>query len=147
MAGRLTIYSIYKLGRAGRYYLLQTDQPGYANASQSQQDAAQAIEQASRQRLLTMLQQALPPDERQFCELIGELQELPVGDALFTAFNYTELPIYYLDTRHGYPWLILGEAASGEEFLAEVEATEELLALQPVGSPIRIVVTLVRERA
>lgn len=144
MASRSTIYSIYKLGLAERYYLLATEQPGYSNVSQSQQEAAQAVEQASRQRLLASLLHALPLQERQLCELIGELQELPVGEAMMTASSYTELPVYYLHTRYGYPWIILGSAASEKEFLMEVEATEELLALQPTGLPTRIVATLLR---
>jgi hypothetical protein len=144
MASRLPIYSIYKLGRLGHYYVLQTEQPSYSNVSQSQQDAAQQIEQESRQRLLTQLLQALPLEERLLCEFIGELQDLPVGDALYTAPNYTELPVYYLHTQYGYPWIILGSADSEKEFLAEVEATEELMALQPSGPLIKIVATLVK---
>jgi hypothetical protein len=144
MASRLPIYSIYKLGRLERYYVLQTEQPSYSNISQSQQDAAQQIEQESRQRLLTQLLQTLPMEERLLCEFIGELQEWPVGDILCTAPNYAELPIYYLHTRYGHPWIILGSAASEEEFMDEVEATEELLALQPSGLPTKIVAVLVR---
>jgi hypothetical protein len=144
MASRLLIYSIYKLGRTGRYYLLQTEQPSYSNTSQSEQDLAQGIEQQSRQRLLAQLLQALPLEERLLCEFIGELQDWPVGDALYTAPNYTELPVYYLATHYGHPWIILGSANSEKEFLAEVEATEELVALQPSGPLIKIVATLVR---
>ena len=94
MASRSTIYSIYKLGLAERYYLLATEQPSYSNVSQSQQEAAQGVEQASRQRLLAPLLHVLPLQERQLCELIGELQELPVGEAVMTAPSYTELPVY-----------------------------------------------------
>jgi len=144
MASGLFIYSIYKLGRLARYYVLQTEQPNYAHSSQSQQEAAQQTEREIRQRLLTQLLQTLPLEERPLCEFIGELQELPVGDALLTAPNYAELPIYYLPTHYGYPWIILGSATSEGEFMAEIEATEELLALQPSGPPTKIVATLVR---
>jgi hypothetical protein len=144
MASCIPIYSIYKLGRAERYYLLQTEQPGYSNVSQGQQDLAQHIEQESRQGLLALLLQALPLDERLLCELIGELQDSPVGEDLFTAPSYSEWPVYYLHTHYGYPWIVLGTATSETEFLAEVAATEELVALQPIGPPIKIVAVLVR---
>jgi hypothetical protein len=144
MASQLPIYSIYKVGRMERYYVLQTEQPGYSNVLQSQQDAAQQSEQESRQRLLAHVLHTLPMEERLPCEFIGELQEWPVGDALCTAPTYTELPVYYVPTQYGHPWIILGSAASEEEFMAEVEATEELLTLQPSGPPIKIVATLVR---
>jgi hypothetical protein len=144
MASCLPTYSIYKLGRAERYYLLQTEQPGYSNVSQSQQDSAQIVEQESRRRLLTQLLQALPLEEQLFCEFIGELQGWPVGDVLYTAPSHTELPIYYLPTRYGHPWIVLGSANSEEEFLAELEATEELVALQPIGPPIKILAILIR---
>ena len=144
MASRLPIYSIYKLGRAERYYILQTEQPGYSNVSQGQQDVAQQLEQESRQSLLTLLLQALPLEEQPLCEFIGELQDWPVGDELVTAPSYSEWPVYYLHTHYGHPWIILGTATSAAEFLAEVAATEELVALQPIGPPIKIVAVLVR---
>ncbi|MDJ0367237.1 hypothetical protein QMK33_18975 [Hymenobacter sp. H14-R3] len=144
MARRLTIYSIYKLGLAERHYLLQTEQPEYANVSQSQEDTAVAAEQASRQRLLAQLLQALPLLERGLCEFVGQLQDLPVGEVLYTAPSYAELPVYYGYTRYGYPWVVLGTAASENAFLAEVEATEELVGLQPIGPLTKIMVTLVR---
>jgi hypothetical protein len=144
MASRLPVYSIYKLGRAERYYLLQTEQPGYSNVSQRQQDFAQSVEQESRQCLLTLLLQTLPLDERLLYELIGELQDWPVGDELLMAPSYSEWPIYYLHTHYGHPWIILGTATSEMAFLAEVAATEELVALQPIGPPIKIVAVLVR---
>ena len=144
MASRLPIYSIYKLGRAERYYLLQTEQPGYSNVSQSQQDSAQTVAQEGKKRLVAQLLQALPLEEQLLCEFIGELQDWPVGDALCTAPDYTELPVHYTHTQYGYPWIILGSADSEEEFLAEVAATDELMALQPSGPLIKIVVTLIR---
>jgi len=144
MASRLPIFSIYKLGRLARYYVLQTEQPSYANSSQSQEDAAQQTEWESRQRLLAQLLQTLPIGEQPLCEFIGELQDWPVGDALLTAPNYAELPVYYMHTHYGHPWIILGSASSEGEFMAEVEATEELLALQPSGPPTKIVAMLVR---
>jgi hypothetical protein len=146
MASRVPIYSIYKLGRAERYCLLQTEQPGYSNVSQGQQDLAQHLEQESRQGLLALLLQALALDERLHCEFIGELQDWPVGDDLLMAPSYFEWPIYYLHTHYGHPWIILGTATSEMEFLAEVVATEELVALQPIGPPIKIVALLVRAR-
>ncbi|RZJ69030.1 MAG: hypothetical protein EOO45_14040 [Flavobacterium sp.] len=138
MAVELTIYSIYKLTGKGSYFLLRTLRPGYSNVSQIEEDIAVSAEQTSRERMLKQISPA-------GFELIGELQNYPVGDTLFSVEAKSEVDIYYMETGFGHPWVVLGTASSEEEFLSELEDDEDLMRLKPVGSPIKITATFFTE--
>lgn len=138
MAAELTIYSIYKLQDGDKHYLLKTERPAYSNASQSEEDRAERIETNNRDRLLESISPA-------GFELVGELQNYPVGDVLYALKGSSVLEIYYMETEFGHPWVVLGTAGSEDEFLSELNDDEDLLRLKPIGQPIKITVTFVTE--
>ncbi|MEL1244801.1 hypothetical protein AAEO56_11055 [Flavobacterium sp. DGU11] len=138
MAAELQIYSIYKLQDEDKYYLLRTERPAFSNASQSEEDAAGTAEQNNRSRML----KHISPDG---FELIGELQNSPVGEALYAASGKRGLDIYYMETEFGHPWVVLGNATSEEEFLSALDDDEDLLRLQPIGRPVKITVDFLTE--
>lgn len=142
MAAELTIHSIYRLTGESRYFLLRTERPEFSNASQEQEDITVAAEQDVRNRMLHRISEFFGHGGLEF---IGELQNYPVGDALYSAVGKTALEIYYIRTQFGHPWIILGDAASEEAFLSEIEADEDLVRLMPTGHPIKIKVTLYAE--
>ncbi|AWH84711.1 hypothetical protein HYN59_06065 [Flavobacterium album] len=138
MAAELNIYSIYKLRNEDKYYLLRTERPGFSNASQMEEDLAEAAEEEQRNR---MLEQVSPAG----FDFIGELQNAPIGDALYTENGKANLEIYYMETEFGHPWIVLGNAPSEEAFLAELNDDEDLLRLKPVGKPVKIRVAYLTE--
>ncbi len=131
MAAELKIYSIYKLQDEAKYYLLRTERPAFSNASQNEEDAAGTAEQNDRSRMLKHISPA-------GFELIGELQNYPIGEILYAANGISELDIYYMQTEFGHPWIVLGTAATEEAFLSELNGDEDLLRLKPTGRPIKI---------
>lgn len=143
MAGHFSIFSIYKL--RDTYYLLRTGQPGYDNASQAQQDSAEKIEQQKRERMLEILARNHNGSDKATFDFIGELQGYPIGDKLYGENGGFELDIYYLDTEFGKPWIILGNADSETEFMAELNNDEDLMGLKPIGEPKHISATFVTE--
>ncbi|MCW4468126.1 hypothetical protein OGH69_04040 [Flavobacterium sp. MFBS3-15] len=136
MAGGFTIYSIYRLTGEGRYFLLRTVQREYSNASQAEEDAAVAAEQHIRSQMLQRISTA-------DFELVGEMQNYPIGDALYAPNGNMVLDIYYMETAFGHPWIILGTARSEEAFLSELEEDADLLRLEPIGKPVKIEVTFI----
>jgi hypothetical protein len=142
MAAELTIYSIYRLNGERRYFLLRTERPEFSNASQVEEDMAVAAEQDVRDRMLHRISEFFGHGGLEF---IGELQNYPVGEAIYSAAEKARLEIYYIGTQFGHPWIILGDAASEEAFLSEIEADEDLARLGPTGQPIKIEVTFFTE--
>jgi hypothetical protein len=142
MAAELTIYSIYRLTREGRYFLLRTERPEFSNVSQVEEDIAIAAEQDLRNRMLHRIIEFFGHGGLEF---IGELQNYPVGDALNALNESSVLEIYYTVTEFGHPWIILGTAGSEEEFLSGLNDDEDLSRLNPIGRPIKITVTFVTE--
>lgn len=126
MAGEIDIYSIYRTGD-DKYYLLRTVQPGFSNASQSEEDSAIKTERDGRGR---MLKQLAP---NQNIDFIGELQGCPIGERLYARHGKEELNICYMETDFGHPWIIIGHADSDAGFLTELNDDEDLLRLKPVG--------------
>ena len=126
MAGEINIYSIYRTGD-DQYYLLRTIQPGFSNASQSEEDSAVKNEQDERSRMLKQLVQ------NQHIDFIGELQGYPIGERLYARHGKEELNIYYMETGFGHPWIIIGHADSDAGFLTELYNDEDLLGLKPIG--------------
>jgi hypothetical protein len=138
MAAELKIYSIYKLQDEDKYYLLRTERPAFSNASQSEEDAAESTGQNNRSRMLKQISPGA-------FEFIGELQNSPIGEALYAASGKGGLNIYYMETEFGHPWVVLGTANSEKEFLSELDEDEDLLCLKPVGSPIKITAAFLTE--
>ena len=145
MASKLKIFSIYKTQNADKYFLLQTTLPSFSNASQSQEDLAEKIEQYKRKYILEQIRKYHIQNDKTNFDFIGELQDYPIGDKLYLDNGNLELNIYYLETEFGQPWIIIGNANSVEEFLAKLNEDEDLLSLKPVGEPKQIKTTFLTE--
>lgn len=137
MASELTIYSIYKTQNEDKYFLLRTERPGFSNAYQTQEDMAYTIEQQKRDYMLAQLGTNF--------ERIGEHQDYPIGEVLYLDNGNLELDVYYMETKSGWPWVILGTANSESEFLTQLNDDDDLLRLDPVGQPKHIKATFVIE--
>ncbi len=143
MASQGYIFSIYKAAPTGKYYLLRTTRREFRNAAQREEDDAVQEEANKRVQLLTHIAATFHPDAKTSFELIGELQGLPIGNALYEAKDGETLSIYYQQTAYGHPWIILGTAPSEATFLAALKEDEDLLALNPVGKLQQIHATFV----
>ncbi|MEO4005042.1 MULTISPECIES: hypothetical protein [unclassified Flavobacterium] len=144
MASELTIFSIYKIQNEEKYFLLRTERPGFSNASQVQEDLAYKIEQDKRNHILDQIGENYQNKKTSF-ELIGELQDYPIGEELYRDNGNFELNSYYLETESGWPWIILGTANSETEFLTALNDDDDLLRLEPIGQPKQITATFVIE--
>lgn len=142
MASELTIYSLYRHVGEGRYFLLRTERPPFSNASQAEEAAADAKELNKRDTMLHWINEEFGNNGLEF---IGEMQNYPVGEALYSAIENTKVEIYYVETQFGHPWIILGTATSEEAFLSEVEADEDLQRMELSGRPVKIEATFLTE--
>ena len=138
MGSELTIFSLYRHRQAGFFVLLRTKRPPFPNYSETQADLANELEKSCREVLLRHVATVLRLSESEAFELIGELQDLPVGEVLLTASRGITAKVFYMHTGYGYPWIILGTASSEAAFLEELGEDEALLGLRPVGRPIVI---------
>lgn len=145
MASELTIFSIYKTSTEEKYFLLRTERPGFSNAYQNQEDLAYEIEKHKRDYMLSLIGKKVAPNSQTDFELIGELQDYPIGDKLYLGNGNLELEIYYMETEFGKPWVILGTANSETDFLTELNDDDDLMRQNPVGEPKRINVTFLTE--
>lgn len=145
MASELKIFSIYKTKSEDKYYLLRTERPSFSNASQTQENLADKIEQNKREYILDQIGKKYDQNQQVNFDLIGEFQGYPIGDKLYLQSGNLELNIYYLETEFGKQWIIIGNANSEKEFLTELNDDEDLLRLKPVGQPKQIKAIFVTE--
>ncbi|GAA4035601.1 hypothetical protein GCM10022409_20390 [Hymenobacter glaciei] len=138
MGSELTIFSLYRNRGTEHFVLLRTVRPPFPNYSQTQDDLAYQAEQTRREALLNHVAATMGIGERAAFELIGELQDLPVGEELMKASGGVMITVFYLHTEYGYPWVILGTGSSEAGFLKELREDEDLLSLKPIGKPIVI---------
>lgn len=134
MASELKIFTIYSIQKEEKYFLLQTERPGFSNASQIQENAADKIEQNKREYILTQIGKNYNRNDKTNFEFIGEFQGYPIGDKLYADKGNIELNIYYMATESGWPWIILGTANSETGFLTELNDDDDLLRLKPIGA-------------
>ena len=144
MASKMNIFSIYKAQNSENYYLIRTERPSFSNFSQNQENLAYSIEQDKRNYILLQIKSANSKNLIDF-EFIGELQNNPIGDRLYAHNGSSGLNIYYMETEFGQPWIIIGNASSETEFLAELNEDEDLLKLKPIGKPKHIEATFITE--
>ncbi len=136
MAASTNLYSLYRTAQ-GRFVLLRTTRRGYSNVSVSDEDAAVADEQNRRNQLLAGITgNAI---------LVGECHALPVGDELYAQSHYGTIPVFYQQTDYGYPWILIGCAASETAFRKAVTNDEDLMALKPTGAIIRVSALFITE--
>lgn len=146
MASLINIFSLYKLtlsDEGEEYLLLRTEQPSYSNADQVQENFANQIETQKRQLLLSLYINQYAKCSQ--VEFIGELQECPFGDRLYSDKGRFKLPIFYQHTEHGYPWIILGNANSISDFENELKEDSDLMSLKPTGTIKQIDASFITE--
>ncbi|GGC12784.1 hypothetical protein [Dyadobacter sediminis] len=80
-------------------------------------------------------------------EMIGEFHNssLEEYNQLHSAYGMFELPVIYMNTSFGFPWIVLGSFNRIDDFNRELFLKTDLLALSPVGQPQQITATLLTE--
>jgi hypothetical protein len=130
----LDIFSLYGFEGEGCRHrlLLRVGRPEFSNADEG--DYARAVEAADRQRdaLRALFEAEVLAGEcaaRHTASLEGELQSSPAGDELSEGRGGRHVELWVAETRFGRPWVVLGTAASEEEFWRAVEQDEDLSRL------------------
>lgn len=136
MAGGHYIFSLYKTSdEIPQYFVLRTVLPAFRNSSQTEEAESWEAESAGRLKLLEMIGKE---NNTERLELVGEYHGYPEGDIFYLESGASNIPVYYLATDFGKPWIIFGTSASEEEFVTMVENDEDLRALNSVGKPVKI---------
>lgn len=139
MAGEQDIFSLY-ITNGRKYFLFRTVRPDFNNASQSQED--ESWQQESEQRNVLMNHVGELYAQKVFAR-VGELHGYPIGDVFYSDYGNPKVPVYYMQTDFGEPWIVFGTADSEEEFLTKLTEDDDLQALNPIGKPIKIDVCFV----
>lgn len=134
MAIEQEIFSLY-ITNSGQYFLFRTVRPDFSNASQGQEN--DSWEQESKQRDMLMNYVGELYAQKVFAR-VGELHGYPIGEVFYSDFGNPHISLYYMQTEFGEPWIVFGTADSEEEFLTELQDDDELLALKPIGKPIKV---------
>ncbi|WP_082213076.1 hypothetical protein [Dyadobacter psychrophilus] len=147
MATNIQIFSIYSVtsGVNTNFYLIRTMQPGYSNSSYTQQEMTESIETKKRNKILQLVAGNYENGVSQEFQFVGEFQEFPVGDKLYSKYGIDQMHIWYIETKFGHPWVIIGEATSEDQFLNDINSDEDLLDLHPTGRPKNLRVRFVTE--
>lgn len=136
MAGGHHIFSLYKTSdETPQYIVLRTVLPAFRNSSQAEEEKSWKAESAERLNLLELIRKQIGKDG---FERIGELHGDPIGDIWYSESGAPLVPVYYMQTEFGKPWIIFGTADSKDKFLTELAYDEDLQRLNPLGKPIRI---------
>ncbi len=136
MAGGHYIFSIYKTsGSLSQYFILRTVLPDYRNWSQTEEEKSRKAESVERLRFLEFVKKQTGTDE---LEIVGEFHGLPDGEVFYQDHGHPKIPVYYMQTDFGKPWIIFGKAGSEEEFLEAIANDEDLQILNPVRTPVRV---------
>ena len=133
MAGNFYIFSLYKIHNEDKFFLIRTQKPSFSNTSESDEEAAEKIENEKRTYILDQIKSRYTHHNTAHLDCVGKLQNYPIGDKLYLNNANFELDIFYLETEFGWPWIILGNADSENEFLSELNDDEDLLRLKPLG--------------
>lgn len=112
--------------------LLRAARPGWSNADQAAQDAADAFVDSALRHLRGWWERhRLPVDcpRPHTARRLGVLHEVPVGDALCEP-GLRSVDIWVAPTGYGAPWVVLGTAPTEDDFWREV-GDSDLAALRP----------------
>jgi hypothetical protein len=121
-------------GGCEHHLLVRASRRSNANANQADEDAASAEVERERDRLeeeyaATILRDTC--DAAHTRTVVGEMQEAPVGDELYSDASRRRLRVWVAETAHGAPWVVLGTADSEESFWRELEDTDAAM-LRPM---------------
>ncbi|HEX8190750.1 MAG TPA: hypothetical protein VF586_20495 [Pyrinomonadaceae bacterium] len=130
----LDVFSLYRVRGAGCEHrlLLRVGRPEFSNADEGDFARAAAAADEKARALLELYERqtlAAECDRRHARELAGELQGRPVGDELAEGAGGADVELWVAETRFGHPWVVLGTAASEEEFWRALGEDEDLSGL------------------
>jgi hypothetical protein len=132
----LDIFSLYQLrgedASCQHYLLLRVGQPAFHNADEVDYARAVEISEQKKHALIERYTAEILTNEcckQHKVNLVGELQTHPTGDELIEGDGEIDVDIWVAETRFGYPWVVLGTAASEDEFWQLVEQDDELVSL------------------
>jgi len=140
----LTVFSLYRLDGEGdacpHYLLLRVHQPEFGNADAASYDRAVDAAEAKRRALLGLHAGMLAKEcaVSHAATLVGELQSLPVGEALVDGPGGGDVELWVAQTRFGAPWVVLGTAESEDAFWRAVEEDGDLSGLGPIRPAERL---------
>ena len=133
----LDVYFVYRLDTqncGSQFVCFTAHRPGYSNAIQFEEDAAEGQLDANRdQRLREAIQAVSKCGVVRPSEMVGCSYEAPVGEDMYDSTPRT-LDIWLAEQRYGRPWVILGTAESEEAFWKAVQEDSDLVACAPHGS-------------
>lgn len=139
----LDIYTLYRLYQPGgaceHFLLLRVERPEFRNAIEPEYEAAIATAESKQNHLLTsyLAQLAHECPGNHWNEMIGELQSLPVGEALLEDNGGFAIDLWVAATRFGHPWVVMGTAASEEEFWQAVQKDGDLRSLRAIEPAVK----------
>lgn len=134
----LDVFRLYRLRGEGceHHLLLRVGRPAFSNADEGDYGRAAEAADAKAHALLELYERG---ELSAVCvrehapELAGELQARPVGDELSEGVGGVYVEPWVAATRFGHPWVVLGTAASEEEFWRALEEDEDLSNLGARG--------------
>ena len=129
MASRIEIYSVYRV--AAMNVLLRVTRRESSNTDEADCSAAIAEAYQRREQLLQFALDSLTVSLDSDAELIGEFQDIPVGELLFNAPDGSTLDVWVTQTESGKPWVVLGTATDESEFWQELQDDDDLMSLGP----------------
>ncbi|KFE96914.1 hypothetical protein [Chryseobacterium luteum] len=134
MGSEQYIFSLY-ITSGRQYFLFRTVRPYFSNSSQNEEDESSEYESAQRNMLISYAGNLYA---QKIFALVGELHGYPIGDIFYSDYGKPHVPVYYMQTDFGEPWIVFGTADSEEGFLTELENDEDLQALNPIGDSTKI---------
>ena len=146
------IFSLYRLRGAGceHYLLLRVGRPEFGNADEGDYARASEAADGKARALLGLYERwtlAAVCGREHAPELAGELQSRPAGEELAEGGGGVYVELWVAGTRYGHPWVVLGTAASEEEFWRALEEDDDLAGLGARGPARRVRAFFLTERA
>lgn len=131
----ISIFRLFTYRPCGHELLVRVLRPAASNAVQGALDDADRAADSATERLRTEWERdGLAPEcpERHTSDLVAEMQEAPVGEALYGPGG-RRLGVWAAATEYGSPWMVLGTAPTEAEFWQQVREDPDLLGLGPLA--------------
>lgn len=129
MGSRIDIYSLYELP-SDSALLLRVERRDSSNVNEDDYQASINEAYELRDRLLSHATVALDLPAGFVGKLIGEFQDIPVGELLYETPDGGKVGVWVAPTRFGHPWVIMGTAPDEESFWEEVRTESDLDSLE-----------------
>ncbi|HXV92739.1 MAG TPA: hypothetical protein VD813_05535 [Pseudonocardia sp.] len=137
MATSVPVFSLYRYRSAdagcAHHLLVRVSRPGYSNADQGAEDAADAFAASGTDHLRTWWARwRLPLDCRaeHTAELVGVMQEWPTADEL-SGRGLGRREVWVCPSGYGSPWVVLDTAEDEPDFWDRVRQDPDLASLRP----------------